>query len=141
MSLDRLSSLVVYDSVVCQMEIGGGLIAINVPLVPIPGAHALQSYADRNSNGPNSSKNIYSNYLKKFLPQMSVINPTLPTMKLPCIKPSNYTQPMYITQCRCSLLTTIYVAVILDTNFFCISCENLFNLWIKGQRKFRGASL
>ena len=41
MSLDRLSSLVVYDSVVCQMEIGGGLIAINVPLVPIPGAHAL----------------------------------------------------------------------------------------------------
>ena len=33
--------LVVYDSVVCQMEIGGGLIVINVPLFPIPGAHAL----------------------------------------------------------------------------------------------------
>ena len=33
--------------------------AINVPLVPIPGAHVLKSYADGNSNGPNSSKNIY----------------------------------------------------------------------------------
>ena len=88
-------------------------LAINVPLVPIPGAQALQWYADK------LKPKIYSNYLKKKenLASNKCYQSYLTYNKITLHKAIQL-YATYITQCRCSLLTTIYVTVILDTNFF-----------------------